>query len=519
MADETPRRDFRAEVTNNIIGMLEQGTAPWQKPWDPEKATLNMPFNPTTENAYRGGNALHLLATGLSKGYDDPRWMTYKQAAEQGWQVRKGEKGTTIEFWQFPSREKDGKDGAAGTGDKDKGTAPLHRLFTVFNAKQIDGVPAWEAPVRQEWEVVQSAERILAGSGAKILHDQQDRAYYSKGPDEIHLPTKTAFANEANYYGTALHELGHWSGHQDRLNRDTLTKSDGFGGEMYAKEELRAELASVFLAAERGIPHNPEQHAAYVQGWIKVLKDDKNEIFRAAKDAGLASDYILGLERQRELQPAERERDRQDEDRNQAGVQNGAARDESTAPAVIERETSEHVADFDTKTGAVVITEKNTGFQARELVQPVRGDSKADSLESGKLSEEQIEDGVVDGRAAPNGMPKSPDRTAASLEAAKTLVQERLGEDARAYNAQPESGRSYEGPIIGQTEEHLIQQVTRTAAVIHEADRVPGLGVNPEQSVVIDYERESAQVTNALHRPHELEQVRELAGMGMELEA
>ena len=507
MADEPIRRDFRAEVTQNLVDMLEKGTAPWQKPWDPEKASLNMPFNPTTDQPYRGGNALHLLAMGMAKGNEDPRWMTYRQANEQGWQVRRGEKGTSIEFWQFPARG-DGKEAKEGQGTKaendgKRSTAPLHRTYTVFNASQIEGVLAWQAPVRPKWEVVQTGESILAASGAKIMHDQQDRAFYSRGADEIHLPSKTAFGDPAKYYGTALHELGHWSGHEDRLNRETLRKSDGFGGEMYAKEELRAELTSLFLSAERGIPHDPEQHAAYTRSWIQVLKNDKNEIFRAAKDASRASDYLLEFEQRKELESAEDERE-------QDGVGQGAqgARPGSAVPAIIERETSEHVAEFDTKTGAVVITEKNTAFQARELYQPVPREAAGDSLESGKNTEQQIEDGVVDGRAAPTEMPKA-DRLATSLASAKSLVEEKLGDGARLFNAQPEAGRNYEGPIIGETTEHLVQQITERAAVIHKSVRLPGLGVDPDQPVLIDYQHEQATVQALQIQEH----VRELAEM------
>src|ERR1041384_3237538 len=98
-----PKRDFRREVTDQIVQMLESGVAPWQQPW--EKGSFAMPFNPTTENSYRGGNAIHLMATALQRGYDDPRWLSYKQAAENGWQVTKGERGTQIEFWGYPSRQ------------------------------------------------------------------------------------------------------------------------------------------------------------------------------------------------------------------------------------------------------------------------------------------------------------------------------------------------------------------------------------------------------------------------------
>src|SRR5262249_60320629 len=115
-------------------------------------------------------------------------------------------------------------------------------------------------------------DQILKNSGAEISHDQSDRAFYHRATDSIHLPPQRAFGSASDYYGTALHELTHWSGHPERLNRQTLNDSYRFGDPAYAKEELRAELASVFLAAERGIPHNPEQHAAYIASWIKKCR-------------------------------------------------------------------------------------------------------------------------------------------------------------------------------------------------------------------------------------------------------
>ena len=160
-----PRRDYRQEVTKQIIEMLEKGTAPWQKPW--EAGATALPFNPTSDRSYRGGNALHLIATAARKGFTDPRWLTYRQAQENGWQVRPGEKGTQIEYWQFGDRGTRG-----GAGDKtpeapspnDHGESatkqpPLHRVYTVFNAQQIEGVPAQEPKRLQEWEVAKPASR------------------------------------------------------------------------------------------------------------------------------------------------------------------------------------------------------------------------------------------------------------------------------------------------------------------------------------------------------------------------
>ena len=144
----------------------------------------------------------------------------------------------------------------------------------------------------------------MRNSGARISHDQADRAFYDRLSDTIHLPPRAAFKTPGDYYGTALHELAHWSGHEKRLNRETLNESYRFGDLNYAKEELRAELASVFLMAERGIPHNPDSHAAYLGSWLQVLRDDKHEIFRAARDAHRAADLLLALEPHKSLDEA-----------------------------------------------------------------------------------------------------------------------------------------------------------------------------------------------------------------------
>ena len=236
--------------------------------------------------------------------------MTYKQASDNGWQVRRGEKGTQIEYWEVkqasdktqPSRPNGSGEGTANGNNSDTEKSRLiHRVYTVFNAQQIERIPPHTPKQQTTFEAVQAGEQILQNSGANIAHDQADRAFYSRSQDSIHLPPKDAFKDAAAYYGTALHELAHWTGHPSRLDRSTLTESYRFGDANYAKEELRAELASVFLAAQRGIPHDPEQHASYVNSWIGALKRDKNEIFRAAHDASKATDFILALERDKSI--------------------------------------------------------------------------------------------------------------------------------------------------------------------------------------------------------------------------
>src|SRR5215467_2864102 len=157
----SPKRDFRQEVTNQIIEMLENGTAPWQKPWEP--GALQLPFNPTRDRTYRGGNALHLMGVAARKGFDDPRWLTYRQAQENGWQIRKGERGSQIEFWQFDAGTKPSPDQAdsepSRNEERRQNASPIHRVYTVFNARQIEGIPEYVPKQRQDWESPKPASR------------------------------------------------------------------------------------------------------------------------------------------------------------------------------------------------------------------------------------------------------------------------------------------------------------------------------------------------------------------------
>jgi len=482
--DKPALRDFRQEVTDNIVRMLERGIAPWQKPWEPGASSLGMPINPTSERAYRGGNAIHLMAIGLQRGYEDPRWMTYKQASENGWQVRRGEKGTQIEYWEAKEASdktqpspSDGRSDASRADSNNAGAAKsqfIHRVYTVFNAQQIDGIPPHTPKQRTIFEAVQAGEQILSNSGANIAHDQADRAFYSRSQDAIHLPPKDAFKEAAGYYGTALHELAHWTGHPSRLDRSTLTESYRFGDVNYAKEELRAELASVFLSAQRGIPHDPEHHAAYVNSWIGALSRDKSEIFRAAHDASKATDFILALERDRSIgeealaggpilvspgpgssqtatlqqETEEIHHDRERAEENDFGLdptvlEAAENANEQTSPV---RESTQYAARYEPGSGTVNVHEKQSATDWRNTV----------------------------------------DQTAAdALTAAKAITEKSLGTSAKTLTAQTESG-SYRGPIIGETEHHLIQRQSARTGIAHPKqllDRQPQVG----ESVRINY--------------------------------
>ena len=297
----TPKKPFHEQVAEKLIQQLKQGTAPWQRPWKPGVSSL--PTNMTTGKRYKGINVVQLM----SQNREDNRWMTYDQAKNVGGQVKRGEKGTTIQFWLFTEKQnkvdENGKPVLDKAGNPEKIEVKLERPkvmhSVVFNAEQIDGLPPQEImPQLQSWEKIERAERVLNGSGAKLFHTQGDRAFYRLSTDSIQLPDKTQFDSADKYYATALHELGHWTGHPSRLDRQL---GHPFGSEMYAKEELRAEISSMILGEELEIGHDTSQHVSYVGSWIKILENDPLEIFRAAADAEKIQTYILGLENTQQI--------------------------------------------------------------------------------------------------------------------------------------------------------------------------------------------------------------------------
>ncbi len=295
MAEE--KKAFHLVVADKLIDQLERGTAPWQKPWKAGQSYL--PHNPTTGKTYKGINSLQLL----SEERADPRWLTYKQAQAEGAQVRKGEKGTQVQYWKFEEERTvqgaDGKPVLDAGGKPTKETAQLRnpRVFfaTVFNAEQIDGlVPLTQKPVT--WNAEAAAEARLGL--ATVKHDQTDKAFYRRSDDAIHLPARSQFADAVSYYQVGLHELAHWSGHPSRMDREG---GNPFGSPEYAREELRAEIASLLMGEEVGIGHEPGRNsAAYVASWVKDLKEQPLEIFRAAAEAEKIRAYITERTAERE---------------------------------------------------------------------------------------------------------------------------------------------------------------------------------------------------------------------------
>lgn len=338
--------DVKSEIALTLIEAMKSGNTPWQKPW---AAQSLLPVNLATSNGYRGVNRLLLALAGRAdpQGRADPRWATYQQAQANGWQVRRGEKGTGIvklvevgrggaateataavgtgagtgtatatgtsngrpRASSIGNRGSGGGSGAAGAQgthvtsatEPERKTFALRR-YVVFNAQQMDGVPPLEAPSEKLFDPIAKAEAVIQAlkekTGLLVVHGGTD-ACYVPALDEIRLPAKKSFHSAYDYYATALHEGAHSTLHKKRLDRqEAIAKR--WGDEAYAVEELRAEICSAILAAETGVPMTQshiDNHAAYLQHWIKAVSNDPMAIFSAAKDAELMAEYMLGLER------------------------------------------------------------------------------------------------------------------------------------------------------------------------------------------------------------------------------
>ena len=272
-------------VTDRIIAELEKGRIPWNKPWTGIRSGA---YSRATGKPYSLLNQLLLVKPG--------EYLTYKQAQAAGGTVKKGEKSQIVVFWKPLEVEKENEDGS-----KQKQMIPILKYYNVFHIDQCEGVkPRFVQEVFVPVDPVADAEAILADysqrSGCRIFNEQQDRAYYRPFTDEIHLPLREQFPQIAEYYSTAFHEATHSTGHTSRLNR--LNTSAFFGSEDYSKEELIAEMGSAILMNELGIetPDTFRNSAAYIQGWLKALKDDSRLIVSAAGKAEKAVRLILDLE-------------------------------------------------------------------------------------------------------------------------------------------------------------------------------------------------------------------------------
>ncbi|SMD07192.1 ArdC family protein [Primorskyibacter flagellatus] len=284
------KKDIYQDVTNKIIADLEQGELTWLKPWNSGNMEGRI-IKPLRHNgiAYSGINVLMLWAASIEQGFFSPHWMTFRQAKELGAHVRKGECGNLVVYANTITKTEE-----QDNGETEERQIPFMKGYTVFNVEQIEGMPehfyAKPEPITDDVQHNEEAEAFFAATGAVVRHGG-NRAYYSGGSDHVQIPVFEAFRSPESYYATLAHELTHWTKHETRLTRDFGRKK--WGDEGYAKEELVAELGAAFLCADLGLTPEPGlDHAAYIQSWLKVLKDDKRAIFSAAAHAQRAADYL-----------------------------------------------------------------------------------------------------------------------------------------------------------------------------------------------------------------------------------
>ena len=281
-----------------VVDLVLNNNAPWIKPWGANCAK-GLPMNALTGRPYRGCNVMFLLATPFkSRG-----WLTFKQVSSLGGKVKRGSKASDIFFFTKIQVEKED----SKTGEKVLVDIPCLKNFKVFNLEQCE-IPA-DAPLKFHPEetadttadntgIFDECEQLL---NLAVWYEDDTKAFYIPSRDEIHLPNRRAFSSLSSFWGTAMHELSHWTGHESRLNRDMC---HSFGSQKYAREELIAEVSSWLLAVTLGTPHEPQNSASYLASWVRDFKDKPRELYSAISQAQKVVDYLLetsGIEPNTEL--------------------------------------------------------------------------------------------------------------------------------------------------------------------------------------------------------------------------
>ncbi|GJM16898.1 MAG: DNA primase [Thermodesulfobacteriota bacterium] len=297
------KRDLYQEVTNKMIALLENGVAPWRCTWNQYGLARNF----ATGHVYTGINYFLMNLT----PHPIPYFMSFKQVKAKGGKIRKGAKAEAVLFYKTLFKDDDenfvGYDQATalkGMGAEVQ-TIPMLKYYNVFNIEDIEGIE-FEIPEVElkENERIEKCEAIIKNlpNAPEYVFEDANKAYYAPKSDKLNMPDIKQFETAENYYSTFFHELTHSTGHSKRLNREGITKLNPFGSKSYSKEELIAEMGASFLSAYVGINYDEitENSAAYLKGWLKVLKADKKLIFKAAAEAQKAVDYILQVKRKYE---------------------------------------------------------------------------------------------------------------------------------------------------------------------------------------------------------------------------
>lgn len=275
------KADVYEIINNQIIEKLEQGTIPWKKPWNINGQ--GFPSNYVTKEHYHG---INIMFTAM-QGHSSPYWLTYKQCQESGGQVKKGEKGTKIVYWNIIE-----KTVTDSIGNETIKKIPFLRYWTIFNVEQCERLTI-DKPKTVSHDPIAECENIINGFADKpeITYKAMDRACYFPQDDKVQLPPMESFPVPEEYYDTLFHELVHSTGHESRLKRDKSFSF--FGSESYSKEELVAEMGAAYLCGLAGIERKTiDNSAAYIKAWISRLRDDKTMLVSAGSLAKKAVEYI-----------------------------------------------------------------------------------------------------------------------------------------------------------------------------------------------------------------------------------
>lgn len=281
MSQQSTKKDlFHESLSKQIAEQIKSGTVSWLKPQDNEH--IDLPYNPITGKNYKATANMVLSA----KGYKDNRWLTYDQAAEQGYHVKKGEKATEIAFYHYVDYK-----------TKEKLERPKIQTVKLFNAEQLTGIEAMPIKTNSKEEALAKVQSIFENSQVKIVNNQKDRIFYRQKDDTIYMPPKEAFKDELAYSSGAIHELCRWAGTgEERLNFPAAP----FGTEAFAREKLRTEIATYMLTKELGIPFEP-QGQQFAEQWVKIIEAYPFEILNAAKDAEKIKGFVMEFDKTLEI--------------------------------------------------------------------------------------------------------------------------------------------------------------------------------------------------------------------------
>lgn len=292
-------KNLRDILADQFVKTLEENKLPWSAMW-----ANNRPYNAVTGARYKGINNMWLSFISEEKGYKDPRWCTFVQAKNKGWSIKKGAKSEMVEFWSMYDRQQkktisftEADDIVKENPERASDMKLISKCYNVFNAEQIDGIPELKVNYNVDIAAVRAQRDVLINKMGLTFQEQGSQAFYRPSDDSITMPPDTLFKNDYYYMSTLLHECGHATGHPSRLDRPLQNM---FGSPEYAKEELRAEIASAFTSQALGFGANGtelvaamDNHKAYIQSWISEIKDKPTELFAAIKDAEKISDYLL----------------------------------------------------------------------------------------------------------------------------------------------------------------------------------------------------------------------------------